>query len=401
MFLSTSIAYRYCYVVLLASIIPLLHAESVTSEDELLLTFVTANDGHWRPPEIDPLFDTLHQILIESINERGDVDLVIFNGDLVDRYAYIKWWNETFPDDTLNDAESRFNIPWLYNVREIYETLGMPFYVVQGNHDRATWEYWEEVWGYPAKHHFTVETYAFILMTRHDDRLVYLPPDYQWLEEILTKYNDKDGVFIFIHAGDGGVVNDEFREFISGYPNVKGIFFGHFHTDEVRKYDGLYYFWNGNFMFPFPYQNYRFGYRVVHIYRSGMIESYFMHLVNGGEKTNHVFISPTTLVNHEPETGLIPQEFNLLQNYPNPFNPRTVIEYDVPATSYIRLTVYNSVGQRIDTLVSEVQQAGRYQVTWEPAENLSSGIYFYRIVASKMYQIGDPYVQIQRMVYLR
>jgi photosystem II stability/assembly factor-like uncharacterized protein len=72
----------------------------------------------------------------------------------------------------------------------------------------------------------------------------------------------------------------------------------------------------------------------------------------------------------------IPDEIYLSQNYPNPFNPSTTIKYSLPSESSVRIVIYNSIGQAIEELVSDVQEAGNYEVVWN-AENYSSGIYFY------------------------
>ena len=74
----------------------------------------------------------------------------------------------------------------------------------------------------------------------------------------------------------------------------------------------------------------------------------------------------------------IPTEFALRQNYPNPFNPSTTIQYDLPLDSRVNITVYNSLGQQVTTLVNQEQSAGVYKVNFNASE-LTSGIYFYRI----------------------
>jgi hypothetical protein len=74
----------------------------------------------------------------------------------------------------------------------------------------------------------------------------------------------------------------------------------------------------------------------------------------------------------------LPGRATLHQNYPNPFNPVTVISYQVPEQSQVRLAVYDLTGRRIDTLVDAVQGAGEYHVTWD-ASQLASGVYFYRL----------------------
>lgn len=77
------------------------------------------------------------------------------------------------------------------------------------------------------------------------------------------------------------------------------------------------------------------------------------------------------------EIGL-PQEFALHQNYPNPFNPETVIGYALPVAGAVTLEVYNSIGEKVATLVDGMMQAGNHELNFR-AENLPSGLYFYKI----------------------
>jgi hypothetical protein len=78
----------------------------------------------------------------------------------------------------------------------------------------------------------------------------------------------------------------------------------------------------------------------------------------------------------------LPHEFRLSQNYPNPFNPSTIINYELPITNDVDLSVYNLLGQKVAILVSEKLAAGRYQVEWD-ASGFASGVYFYRIQAGQ------------------
>ncbi len=75
-----------------------------------------------------------------------------------------------------------------------------------------------------------------------------------------------------------------------------------------------------------------------------------------------------------------PIRFELKQNYPNPFNPTTKIKYQLPDAGFVTLKVYDVLGNEIATLVNEEKQTGTYEITWY-AENLPSGIYFYRLQA--------------------
>jgi len=78
----------------------------------------------------------------------------------------------------------------------------------------------------------------------------------------------------------------------------------------------------------------------------------------------------------------VPADFELRQNYPNPFNPATTISYDLPQAVQVELQVYNVLGQRVASLVSEHQQAGSYTVNFD-ASRLSSGTYLIRMQAGE------------------
>ena len=88
-----------------------------------------------------------------------------------------------------------------------------------------------------------------------------------------------------------------------------------------------------------------------------------------------------------------PAEFALAQNYPNPFNPSTNIEFTLPRTSPVRLSVYNMLGQEVATLVNGTLAAGRHTVQFD-GTHLASGMYVYRIAAGN-------YVNTMKMVILK
>jgi len=93
-----------------------------------------------------------------------------------------------------------------------------------------------------------------------------------------------------------------------------------------------------------------------------------------------IHYSPSVAVNvpHSAIAGEIPAEFNLLQNYPNPFNPSTTLRYGLPERGRVTLTVFNTLGQEVSTLVNEEQEAGYHEVRFDGA-SLASGVYFYRL----------------------
>jgi len=85
------------------------------------------------------------------------------------------------------------------------------------------------------------------------------------------------------------------------------------------------------------------------------------------------------------ERAAVPYTISLDQNYPNPFNPKTTIHYELQTTNDVELSVYNILGQRVATLVSETQKAGHHQVQWD-ADGLSSGIYYYKLTSGEFQQ---------------
>jgi hypothetical protein len=79
---------------------------------------------------------------------------------------------------------------------------------------------------------------------------------------------------------------------------------------------------------------------------------------------------------------VLPTEYSLSQNYPNPFNPSTVIEFALPKDAHVTLEVYNILGQKVMTLVDEVQPAGYHSVKFD-GTNLASGMYLYRLATGQ------------------
>ena len=101
------------------------------------------------------------------------------------------------------------------------------------------------------------------------------------------------------------------------------------------------------------------------------------------------------------ESEKIPQQFILHQNYPNPFNPITTIQYELLQRSDVQINIYDLLGRKVITLVSEKQNAGFKSITWD-ATSVSSGMYFYQIRVYDPDEIGaGEYVQTRKMVVLK
>jgi len=95
----------------------------------------------------------------------------------------------------------------------------------------------------------------------------------------------------------------------------------------------------------------------------------------------------------EQNDEILMNGFTLSQNYPNPFNPMTKIKYSIPQSSNVLIKVFGFLGNEIKTLVDEYKNAGVYEVDFN-ANNLSSGIYFYRMVSGR-------YSETNKMILLK
>ncbi|MBU2471210.1 MAG: M28 family peptidase, partial [Bacteroidetes bacterium] len=92
-------------------------------------------------------------------------------------------------------------------------------------------------------------------------------------------------------------------------------------------------------------------------------------------------------------------KYSLEQNYPNPFNPTTEIPYTLANDSYVRLSVYNILGEKVATIFEGRQDAGSYKQNW--SLNLSSGIYFYRLEATSTSNVHESFVQSKKLILLK
>jgi len=108
---------------------------------------------------------------------------------------------------------------------------------------------------------------------------------------------------------------------------------------------------------------------------------------------NIVLKLANTIVVSVEDDEKLPLEFSLDQNFPNPFNPSTQIKYSLPGSEFVKLSVYNFVGEEVSVLLNEIVDAGFYEVTFNAA-NFPSGIYFYKL------QAGDN-IGIKKMVLLK
>ncbi|RKY55553.1 MAG: glycoside hydrolase family 32 protein [Candidatus Neomarinimicrobiota bacterium] len=101
----------------------------------------------------------------------------------------------------------------------------------------------------------------------------------------------------------------------------------------------------------------------------------------------------STMTEPESESSeVFPSEIKLYQNYPNPFNPTTRIQFFLPLSQHVSLTIYNLLGMPIRTLLDQKMQSGMHIVRWDGTnkfgQKVSSGVYLYRLHSSKDVKIG-------------
>ncbi|MGC8595923.1 MAG: YCF48-related protein [Candidatus Kryptoniota bacterium] len=94
------------------------------------------------------------------------------------------------------------------------------------------------------------------------------------------------------------------------------------------------------------------------------------------------------------------QSFRLYQNYPNPFNPLTVIYFDLPVRSHVKLALHDILGREVKTLIDEYKMAGSYSVALD-ASSLPSGVYFYRLMASSLEKKPKTYFESKKLVVIK
>lgn len=119
------------------------------------------------------------------------------------------------------------------------------------------------------------------------------------------------------------------------------------------------------------------------------------------ESSPLMFGDISNVTSETPETSELPKEFGLSQNYPNPFNPSTIINFRLPVFSWVTLKVYDVLGKEVAKLIDEPKESGYYFVAFD-ASQLSSGIYFYSMIARPI-STGSTttFAQVKKLVFIR
>jgi hypothetical protein len=117
-----------------------------------------------------------------------------------------------------------------------------------------------------------------------------------------------------------------------------------------------------------------------------------MQMIESGFFADTLFRATLTAIGRDISGG-IPAAFQLSQNFPNPFNPTTTIRYGLAHRVNVTLIIYNTLGERVATLVNEDQEAGYHDTRFD-GRNIASEVYFYRLQAG-------TYVETRKLLLLR
>jgi hypothetical protein len=372
--------------------------------------FMVVGDPHNSSPTLDFKKTMLYEIILAAVDEK--VDFVFFTGDLV-----IRGFGEIVEKDSvLKD--------WRY-VLDTLNTHNIRVLACRGNND-----YNKEAWDslFVGKYAFPQNgpenekniTYAFdynnILFIALDQYTEGHRINQSWLDDILLD-NKKPHVFVaghepafkLLHSNCMGIYPEERDLFWESLINagVKIFFCSHDHFYDhavINDSDGNYmndihqvivgtasYLHqdadfdgdNGRWTPDSIFHEQNNGYVLVEVVGDD-VQFTWKHRTeslvfkDGGD--SHQFVA-TSL----EDLSAVPT-FQLFQNYPNPFNPTTMINYQLPITNYVKLSIYNLLGQKVVTLVNENQRAGYHQVEWDASE-FASGVYFYLLKAGEFQDV--------------
>ena len=126
---------------------------------------------------------------------------------------------------------------------------------------------------------------------------------------------------------------------------------------------------------------------------TGLVTSNPISNDNSVVQSGFLVYSSPFITNLPDNKEALPGKYELMQNYPNPFNPSTKIKFSISKAGMVTLKVFNILGKEIITLINEEKGVGIYETEFN-ARELSSGIYFYKIIS------GD-FISSKKMILLK
>ena len=233
------------------------------------IRFVVASDGHYGQPNTD--YENFFSTVVSHINDehkKNPFSFCIINGDII------------------HDDKTHFPA-----AKKTLDALVPKYYVSQGNHDHATAQEWEAIWNMPVNFDFSINKSSFLVATTSDDKGTYLCPDITWFRQKLEENRLQENIFIFIHINPCKLTKHavdcpELFELFAKHKNIRAVFNGHDHDEEVIRTSGDVPFvfdahFGGNWGTPYR------GFRIVELMKDNTILTYIMNPV---EKINEANI---------------------------------------------------------------------------------------------------------------
>ncbi len=223
------------------------------------LRFMVASDGHYGQKDT-PFQENFDKFVghVNQIHEQAPFDFGVINGDII-----------------------HDNTDLLTAAKQSLDSLQMPYYVTQGNHDHATPTQWEHIWGFPTNADVKMGKNVLLFGTTSNAEGKYLAPDMQWFTEKLREHRKAKNIFIFIHIPpikwtQNAVDSPDFQALVKQYKNIRGIFHGHEHDqDGIKTQDNIPYLFDSHFggNWGTAYK----GFRVVELLKDNTILTYIMN----------------------------------------------------------------------------------------------------------------------------
>jgi len=325
--------------------------------DEHLL-FAGANEPNVENATGMSVLLSYHQTFINAVRATGGNNssrTLIIQGPSTDIDKTNNLMN-TMPTDSIANrlmVEVHYYTPWQFCGMTNDETWGKMFYYWGNGYHSTTDVTRNATWGEESQ----LEQYMGLMKTKFVDKgIPVILGEYGVVKRTLTGNSDQD-----LHLAS------------------RLYFYKYFVESAVNK--GI---------IPFNWDTGPYGNNTMGIFDrntgavadQGLLDS----IMRGAGKGN------TTSTSDETNLTL-PNEFRLEQNYPNPFNPSTVIGYQLPASGFVSLKVFDVLGKEVDSLVNNYQNAGNYSVQFD-ASHLPNGVYFYRLDTG-------PYQSAKKLLLLK
>lgn len=185
---------------------------------ELVLRFAVASDGHYglRGTPYKEYYSAF-TAEINKLHAAKPFSFCVINGDIIH-----------------NDKQ------YFPAAKKALDELQLKYYVSQGNHDHATPEEWESVWGMPVNLDFSIDHNSFLIASTSNEKGTYLCPDITWMKKVLAKHRQQKNIFVFLHINPGKLTRHavdcpELFALFAEYKNIRAVFNGHDHDEDGIK----------------------------------------------------------------------------------------------------------------------------------------------------------------------